>query len=81
MFSGGIGGTPYYKNNILEFDVNKQEWTQNGTMALAAHSLAVSGVDFADFEPWCQKRSLKKNKPILPEPGKKGDNAAQPADI
>ena len=50
-------------------------------MTYAAYSLGVSEVNFADFEPWCQKRSLKKNKPILPEPGKKGNDAAQPTDI
>ena len=49
-------------------------------MTYGAYALAASEVNFADFEPWCQKRSSKKNKPILPEPGKKGDNAAQQTD-
>ena len=64
-------------DNILEFDINKQEWTQVGNMTYAAHSPGVSEVNFADFEPWCRKRSLNKIKPILPEPGKEGDYAAQ----
>ena len=80
LFSGGLGSAPSYKNNILEFDINKLEWTQIGNMTYAAHSPAVSEVNFADFEPWCQKRSLKKNQPILPVPGKKGDDASQQTD-
>ena len=50
-------------------------------MNYGSYGPAVSEVDFADFEPWCRKRSLKKNDPIIPEPGTKGDDAAQPTDI
>ena len=67
-------------DNILEFDINKQEWTQVGNMTYAAHSPGVSKVNFADFEPWCKKPSLKNIKPILPLPGKKGDDGTQPTD-
>ena len=48
-------------------------------MTYAARDCGVSEVDFADFESWCQTRSLK--KPILPEPSKEGDDAAKPAKI
>ena len=76
---GGLLGNGGYLSDILEFDINKQEWTQNNNMTYAARDNGVSEVDFADFEPWCQKRSLM--KPILPVPGKKGDDAANPANI
>ena len=62
----------------MEFDINNQEWTQVGNMAYGAFGPAVSEVNFVDFEPWCQKRSLKKNKPIIPVPGEIGNDAAQP---
>ena len=75
---GGFKNGPVI-NNIFEFDIKRQEWTQVGNMTYAAHSHGVSTVNFEDFEPWCQKRSLK--KPILPQPRKKGDNAAKPVDI
>ena len=62
MFSGGYGdrSSPKFKNHILEFDINKLEWTQVANMTYAANGIAVSEVDFADFEPWCQKSSNKK---------------------
>ena len=77
---GGFKNGPVI-NNIFEFDIKRQEWTQVGNMNYGANSPAVSEVNFADFEPWCRKRSLKKNDPIIPEPGTKGDDAAQPTDI
>ena len=52
-FSGGVNDNNSYKNNILEFDIRNQKWTQVGNMNYAAHSLGVSEVDFADFELWC----------------------------
>ena len=76
---GGLLGNGGYLSDILEFDINKQEWTQNNNMTYAARDNGVSEVDFAYFEPWCQKRSQK--TPILPVPGKKGDDAAKPANI
>ena len=75
---GGLLGSDYI-SDILEFDINKQEWTQINNMTYAARDCGVSEVDFADFESWCQTRSLK--KPILPEPSKEGDDAAKPAKI
>ena len=58
IFSGGFG-VPYYQNNILEFDIKNQDWAQVGNLSSAAYAHGVSVVNFADFEPWCQKRSLK----------------------
>ena len=70
-----------YKDNILEFDINKQEWEYlcvtdmcMMTMKYAADAIGVSEVDFADYEPWCQQRSLREIKPSLPEIGKKEEN-------
>ena len=61
MFSGGYGkASPNFNNHILEFDINKREWTQVGNMTYGATGVAVSEVDFADFEPWCKKSSKKK---------------------
>ena len=44
-------------------------------MNYAAYGLGVSVVNFTDFEPWCQKRSLKKIIISPPEPAKNGDNS------
>ena len=41
-------------------------------MIYAAYALGVSEVNFTDFEPWCQKRSLKKIIDSPPKPAKKG---------
>ena len=79
MFSGGLGSTytnPRYKNNIYEFDTNKQEWTYGskvGFMPYAAHGVGVSEVKITDFEPWCQHSSRKKIIPHPLEQGKRDD--------
>ena len=75
-FSGGWDTS--VRNKILEYDISRQEWRQNITMSYAAQGIGLSVVNFADFEPWCQKRSLK--KPIFPVAGKKGDDGSQPSD-
>ena len=76
MFSGGLAST--HRDIILEFDISKQEWTQTGNMSYSARNPGVSEVNFADFEPWCNKRSFKNILPSLPESGKMGDDAAMP---
>ena len=43
-------------------------------MNYAALKLGVSEVNFMDFEPWCQKRSLKRIIVSPPEPAKKEDD-------
>ncbi len=68
---GGAGANP---SNILEFDINKREWIEVGNMNYEAWGIGVFEVNFTDFEPWCQKRSLKKFIVSPPEPAKKGDN-------
>ena len=82
IFSGGLTNNTIYKDNILEFDINKQEWEYlcvsdmcMMTMKYPADAIGVSEVNFADYEPWCQTRSLKEIKPSLPETGKKEDDA------
>ena len=50
-----------YQDNILEFDINKREWTEVGNMNYAAHNVGVSEVNFTNFEPWCQKNVIKRS--------------------
>ena len=71
-----------YKDFILDFDINKQEWDYLCVtdmcalrMKYAADAIGVSEVNFADYEPWCQQRSQREIKPSLPEIGKKEENA------
>ena len=56
--SGGTGFRSFQSNNILEFDINKREWTIVGKLTHATQDMGVSEVDFADFEPWCQNDTL-----------------------
>ena len=59
MFPGGLASDGSYKDNILEFDINKQEWTQFSTMNYVNDALGVSEVNFTNFEPWCQTSGRK----------------------
>ena len=80
---GGLAGTtPYYKDNILEFDIKKQEWTSVGNMNYGNDALSVSEVNFTDFEPWCQNSStpIGVKKAPLPEHGKTGYDNGPDAD-
>ena len=70
ILSGGVQKPyPKYKNDILEFDINKREWTRVGNMTYGtglsaieqgATGVGVSEVNFADFKPWCQKARGRK---------------------
>ena len=56
--SGGHGWRSFRSNNILEFDINKREWTIVGKLTNATQDMGVSEVDFTDFKPWCQNNTL-----------------------
>ena len=75
MFSGGLASDGSYKDNILEFDINKQEWTQFSNMNYDNDALGVSEVNFEDFEPWCQNSTIPIGirKAPLPKHGMKGN--------
>ena len=83
MLGGLASSSPYYKDNILEFDIKKQEWTSVGNMNYDNDALGVSEVNFADFEPWCQNSTTPPigiRKAPLPEQGKTGHDDGPDAD-
>ena len=51
------GGTneaaPEWRNNIMEYNIDDEEWQDIGLMKVARHAHSMSIVGFDDFEAWC----------------------------
>ena len=55
LVGGVMGNQESFKDNILEFDIIEQEWTEVGNMKYAAHAVGVSEVTLTDFEHACEE--------------------------
>ena len=48
-----VGQTSTETDNILEFDIDNEEWKDIGKLKDARHQHAVSIVGFNDYKSWC----------------------------
>ena len=50
-------------NNILEFNIETETWTEIGAMKEGRHAHAVSVVSYDDYAKWCNSEPEKTTEP------------------